>query len=486
MVGGGLAGAAAATVLAERGLRVTLLERERVLGGRLGAWADRLSTGEPFEMGRGFHAFFRQYRNLRALLRRVDPNLEALQPVGDYALLGPDGARESFAGLPRRPPFNAIALMWRSPTVGLRDLRTMDGRAAREMMRFDPVRTYERLDRNSATAYLDRLQMPPAARRMLFEVFSRSFFDPPEEMSAAELLMRFHLYFMGTSDGLLFDVVSEPFSDAIWRPFARLLDGLGVELRLGTEVESLERDGRWRLHSAQATLEADAVVLAVTVEGLKALVARSPGVGDERWRQAVDALEVAPPFAVWRLWLDRPTAAERPVFAGTSGLGPLDNVSLVHRHEGESRRWALRNGGAVVELHAYALRPGWREQALKADMLAALHRLYPETTDARALDERFLVRQDAPAFPPGSHSDRPQVGTPVPGLALAGDFVKLDVPTALMERAAASGLLAANHLLGQWGLAPEPVASVAPRGLLAWTASLRPSVMRRSTARPRG
>ena len=32
-------------------------------------------------MSRGFHAFFRQYYNLRALLRRVDPDLQSLVPV---------------------------------------------------------------------------------------------------------------------------------------------------------------------------------------------------------------------------------------------------------------------------------------------------------------------------------------------------------------------------------------------------------------------
>jgi len=478
VAGGGLAGVAAAVVLAERGARVTLFERGPVLGGRLGGWPDRLATGEEFRMERGFHAFFRQYHNLRALLRRVDPGLHNLQPVGDYALVGPDGAAESFTGLPHRPPFNALALMWRSPTVGLADLRTMDGGQAREMMRFHPRRTYERLDGQSATEYLDRLRMPAAARRMLFEVFARSFFDPEDEMSAAELIMRFHLYFMGSSEGLLFDVVTEPFPDAIWAPMARHLDALGVDIRLGVAVESLDRhagDGRWRVHIAgDDSVDADAVVLAVPVGALQQIVAASPGVGDASWRESVAALRPARPFAVWRLWLDRPVAADRPVFAGTAGLGLLDNVSLLHRYEGESRRWSLRTGGAVVELHAYALPPGMAaEAAVKADLRTALTRLYPETAGASVLEDRYLLRADAPAFPPGSHAGRPTVETPVPGLALAGDLVRLDFPSALMERAVASGMLAANAVLGRWGVAAEPVWSGRPRGLLAWVPSAR-------------
>ncbi len=481
VAGGGLAGVAAAVVLAERGARVTLFERDPVLGGRLGGWPDRLATGEEFRMERGFHAFFRQYHNLRALLRRVDPGLHTLQPVGDYALYGPDGEAESFTGLPHRPPFNAIALMWRSPSVGLGDLRSMDGPEAREMMRFDPVHTYERLDGQSAAEYLDRLRMPPAARRMLFEVFARSFFDPEDEMSAAELIMRFHLYFMGSAEGLLFDVVTEPFPDAIWAPMARHLEALGVDLRLDAEVESVAppgagANGRWRVDAgAGAPVEADAVVLALPVAGLQQVVDASPDVGDAAWRESVAALRPARPFAVWRLWLDRPVDACRPVFAGTAGLGLLDNVSLLHRYEGESRRWSLRTGGSVVELHAYALRPGPAsdEAGVKADLRAALGRLYPETATASVLEDRYLVRADAPAFPPGSHAGRPTVDTPVPGLALAGDLVRLDFPSALMERAVASGMLAANSVLRRWGVAPEPVWTGRRRGLLAWVRSTR-------------
>lgn len=80
VIGGGIAGLAAATALAERGVRVTLYERETVLGGRVSGWRTRLADGSEATMSRGFHAFFRQYYNLRGLLRRVDPELSVLTP----------------------------------------------------------------------------------------------------------------------------------------------------------------------------------------------------------------------------------------------------------------------------------------------------------------------------------------------------------------------------------------------------------------------
>lgn len=57
VVGGGIAGLAAATALAERGVDVTLYEREAYLGGRVGGWSTDLYDGTTATMSRGFHAF---------------------------------------------------------------------------------------------------------------------------------------------------------------------------------------------------------------------------------------------------------------------------------------------------------------------------------------------------------------------------------------------------------------------------------------------
>lgn len=466
--GGGLAGVAAATVLAERGARVTLLEKEPYLGGRVGAWSDRLGDGEPFQMERGFHAFFRQYYNLRALLRRVDPALEALRPLDDYPILGPDGAMQSFKELPTAPPWNVLAVATRSPALRLRDLLRVDARAALTMLAYDPRRTYARWDHVTARAYLDSLRFPERARRLLFDVFCHSFFNAEEELSAAELLMMFHFYFCGNPEGLVFEVARRPFAAAIWEPYRRWLAARGVDVRLSTAVRAIARvDGRLRVDAAGAAVDADAVVLALSVPALKDVVRRSPDLHAADFARRVGALATTRPFAVWRLWLDRRPAPDRAPFVGTAGVGLLESISLYHRLEDESARFAARTGGAVVELHGYALTPDMDEDAVRADLLAGLHALYPETRAARILHERFLVRADCPAFTPGSHALRPTVETPHPDLALAGDCIKLPFPSALMERAAASGILAANHLLRALDVTPEPIRTVPRRGLLA-------------------
>jgi len=479
VVGGGLGGIAAATVLAERGVRVTVVERNAYLGGRAGAWTDRLADGTSFEMERGFHGFFRQYYNLRALLRRVDPTLSCLTPLDDYPILGPDGARECFTDLPRVTPFNLVELVRRTPHLRLADLPKIPPARVAPMLSFDPEATYARWDGVSATDYLDSLRFPGRARRMLFDVFSHSFFNPEEEFSAAELLMMFHFYFVGNPEGLVFDVMNEPFSIALWRPIQRYLERLGVRFLFETEVTGVERDqrrGRYLVHGGSgAPLDADAVVLAPTVPALQQIVAASPDLGDDTWRRDVQGLEVTWPFAVWRLWLDRPPHRTRKPFVGTAGLGNLDNVSLYELFEGESRRWALATGGSVVELHAYAVPPEVGGEALKDELLGTLHQLYPELRGARILEDRWIMADDCPAFRPGSHARRPVPRTPSRGLVLAGDFVRIPVPTALMERATTSGFIAANTLLEDWDVRPEPVRSIPTQGLLARFRRRRPA-----------
>jgi carotenoid phi-ring synthase / carotenoid chi-ring synthase len=470
VVGGGLAGCAAATVLAERGAAVTVIEQNEYLGGRAGAWTEALPDGQHFEMERGFHAFFRQYYNLRNLLRRVDPGLHQLLPLLDYPLLGPGGASESFSGLAKLPPFNVIDLVRRTPRLRMTDLARVNVRAALEMLTYDPESTWREFDGKNAREYLDSLNFPRDARQMLFNVFAHSFFNPEEGMSAADMLMMFHFYFTGNPDGLVFDVLNEPFSLSLWQPLGRYLEGHGVAFCMSALVERIERHGAgWRvcLASGGDPLEADAVVLAPDVPGLQRIVSQSPDLDAPEWRRQVERLGVTLPFAVWRVFLDRPVRPDRYPFVGTTGLGCVDNISVYELFEGESRRWALRTGGSVVEVHAYAVDEAMTEAEIRDDFGRQLHEVYPETRGAQAVDERFLLRRDCPSFAPGTYEDRTTVATPMDGMALAGDFVKLPFPSALMERAVASGFLAASHLLARWAVRPEPIWSVPPRGLVA-------------------
>ncbi|CAA0127870.1 15-cis-phytoene desaturase [Mycolicibacterium vanbaalenii] len=465
VVGAGIAGLAAATALAERGVTVELFEKHDHLGGRVGGWQEHLPDGTPLAMNRGFHAFFRQYYTLRDLLRRVDPQLSMLRPLDDYPLVDAAGRRDTFRGLPRTPPLNAVAFAIRSPTFRVRDLIRLDARAAAPLAAVSVPETYSRLDDLDAESFLRDINFPVAARHLAFEVFSRSFFTRPAALSAAELATMFHIYFLGSSEGLVFDVADANFDVALWEPLAKYLQNLGVQVHTGTSVRSVTTAGpdMFVVTAESGTgVDADGVVLATDIASLQSIVSGSPGLGDDRWRTQIGRLGTAAPFIVTRLWLDRPVRDDRPAFLGTGGLEPLDNISVLNRYEREAAEWAQRTGGSVVELHAYSVADDTPQ--LRRDLLARLYALYPETSSARVVFEKTLCRNDCPRLAPGDHADRPTVQTPHPTLALAGDGIRIDLPVALMERAATTGTAAANTLLAHFGLKGHDMYTVPVRG----------------------
>ncbi|MGA4669918.1 FAD-dependent oxidoreductase [Propionibacteriaceae bacterium Y1923] len=468
VIGGGIAGIAAATVLAERGVRVTLLEAGERLGGRVSAWP----VADDRTMSRGFHAFFRQYYNLRSLLRRTDPGLARLVAVDDYPLQRPNGMRDSFSSIPRTPPWSILGFVAKSPTFTLGSLARVDVRAALELVRVGFPETYADYDGESAADFLDRLRFPADARDLALEVFARSFFADPTEFAAGELVAMFHTYFLGSAEGLVFDVPDDDYDTALWEPLGEYLRELGVDVRTSTRVEALAvGPDQVTLTIADEQLAADAAVLAVDPRAARLLADTTTSEELDEWRAAVAGTDNAPPFAVVRLWYDGPVNPDRPAFIGTSGYGALDNVSLLERFEAGAAAWSHAHGGSVVELHAYACEPDVlgdpaAAQALVEGLEQQLQRLYPETAGLGVRHREVLVRDDCALIGPTGWATRPSVTSPSPRLVLAGDWVRCDYPVALMERAATTGYLAANALLAQYGVSGQDIWTVPMTGLL--------------------
>ena len=310
------------------------------------------------------------------------------------------GRRDTFRGLPRTPPLNALAFALRSPTFRLRDLVRLDAKAAAPLATVSVPDTYHELDDLDAETFLRDINFPDAARHLAFEVFARSFFARPEKLSAAELATMFHIYFLGSSEGLIFDVANANFDVALWNPLQKYLESHGVRFHTGRDgrrpVGGVRPAGdvRSRTPSSPPTpwcwppmwpaCGASSRDHPVSVTTTGAPSRRSAH------RAAVrGAAAVAGP----------PGDADRAAFVGTGGRPPLDNVSVLERYEREAAQWAARTGGSVVELHAYSVTDPDADGARRAGGPHA--RALPGNRGATIVDERLLRREDCPRFAPG-------------------------------------------------------------------------------------
>jgi isorenieratene synthase len=479
VAGGGLAGMSAAIRLADRGLGVRLIERESHLGGKVGAFPVRLADGEEHVVEHGFHGFFLQYYNLYELLREAGVPVSDFPLVDDYVIAAADGRSEGLRGYPRTPPWNVLAMALRSPFLNLREARRMKSFATMRdaFVLYDPDEARESWDGVSFAELSRRMGLEGTGFDAIFRVFGHSFFSDAASVSAAEIVKNFHFFFFANPEGLLFRYCRTDFERALWTPLRRRLETLGGSVELGTEALAVERDGAGRFavrvrdaRGTERALPADRVVLALDVPGLKRVVAASTALtaAQPRLADAVDAIAPPQPYAVVRLWGDRDCRPDRASFTSLFGYEPLDSVTLYHRLQDASREWAVRTGGGVFELHAYTPRADDARdpERLEALLVARLRRAFPELAEMRVVAHDARVRWDFPGFPVGGGASQARTETAVPGLYLAGDFVRLDVPVALMEAAVASGIAAANAILEGLGLAPEPIWSVPPRGVL--------------------
>ncbi len=238
---------------------------------------------------------------------------------------------------------------------------------------------------------------------------------------------------------------------------------LSVELR-GSRlvVSSFGSSGNGEL------LECDYCVVASNVRGVRELV-KSSSIGHPEFESAVSSLGEADPYAVYRLWLDRPFDSGGFPFYTVSGYAYTDSITHYSDFQEPFKGWAKKNGGSVVELHAYAIAPEdlRGESELKRAMLEELHAVFPETRGATVLHELFMMQSNFTRWAPGDHARRPGVETPLPNLFLAGDWVKVDAPVFLMEAAAFTGRMAANAIFRRESLRQIPLPIVPMHGLFA-------------------
>lgn len=461
VVGGGIAGISSASLLAERGFEVHLFERESFLGGKVGSWTFE-SNGETLRTEHGFHAFFRQYYNLLAFLDKIGSS-KYLIPIDDYVLLYNNNEKQGFKGLETTPGLNVWALR-KHGVFGWPTLISPLSMPFLSLLKFSFDKTYKKYDNESFARYARRTLMPKKMQ-LVFNSFARAFFAEPEDMSMAELIKGFHFYFLSNDKGLVYDVLDSDFQTSFIDYCIRFMEQHGAQIHLNTPVTSLAKTADGYQVNGE---DFDYVIIASDVNGTRRIFENATGLDPfPRVLEQCRGLKNSGYYAVLRLWTDKfEQDRTLPFFIFTDRLQCLDSITLYHQMEKESEEWSKANGGGIFELHSYAVPKNMDKTTCEKQLLEELYHYMPELKGMTIKHRYFQYRNDFPAFHTGQYAHRPTVVTDAPGLYLAGDWVKMDNCTMLMEAAFTSGALAANAILEQEALQAYPLFHVHDKGLL--------------------
>jgi squalene-associated FAD-dependent desaturase len=421
IVGGGLAGIAAALELADAGATVSLYEGRARLGGatysvrRKDHWIDN-----------GQHVLLRCCTAYRSFLARLGvEHLVPIQPRLRIPVLREGKPPAFLRRAPLPAPLHLVPTLLRYSLLRPHE-RFNALRAAAALRKLDPAD--ERLDAQTFGAWLRAHGQSDAAIAELWNLITRPTLNlPASEGSLALATMVFRTGLLDAADACDIGVPAVTLQRLHGDAATNALERAGVRVALGTQVRSIEQG---RILLDDDAQDADAVIVAVPHESVARLV--PAGAVDP---DALAALG-SNPIVNLHVHFDRRVLDEP--FAAAEAASPLQ--WLFDRTEASE----VAHGQLVsVSLSGAQTEIGEPLATLRERYLTALQRLLPAARRAEVLDFT-ATREPRATFraAPGSARLRPGPRTNTPGLYLAGAWTNTGWP-ATMESAVRSGLAAA-------------------------------------------
>ena len=240
VIGGGLAGLAAAYELSQRDVQVTLLERSPQLGGKIASWPIQVGD-DHFMMEHGFHGFFPQYYNLFGLVEELNIR-QNFKSLNYYSVVYKSGYQpEVFRPSHSAFPWNVIDLAVNSPNrlkwgINLAKIKHLE--VFREITGFRAPQSFNRLDHLSVAEWVAE-DFPQGLYDLYFLPFAKSSLNAPDLMSAGELMQFFHFYFFGNPEGLAFNGTCQDMGRSLVDPIVTAIKAKGGQVVTGATVSGL-------------------------------------------------------------------------------------------------------------------------------------------------------------------------------------------------------------------------------------------------------
>ena len=452
IVGGGLAGLAAAVALVQSGepYRIKLIESRPRLGGRASSFPDP-STGELVDNCQ--HVSMACCTNLADFCRRVG-TADLFRRVPDIRFLSPEGKLSCLRAGPWPAPLHLTGSFLRANYLTpIERLRVAYGVARLKAWRPDGKHG----PGESVLAFLRRNgQTERTIRRYWATVLVSALNEQLDRMDLGHARKVFVDGFLRHRDGYQMEIPLVPLGDLYGRRLEAWLAEHEVEVRLTTGVRTIAvaADGRGAatgvLLRSGEFVAGDAVILAAPFDRVAGLLPdpvrrRIPSL------DRLDRFESSPITGV-HLWFDRPVCPHEHVVTVDRPIHWVFDHSAI-----QGRRTDDDGGGGgggqylqIVISASYDLQPLSKE-AVRDLVVAELAAIWPAACAARLVRWRVVTEHGATfAVRPGIDEHRPPQRTPVAGLFLAGDWTATGWP-ATMEGAVRSGYRAVEELLAVAG-----------------------------------
>ncbi len=427
VVGGGLAGTAAALCAADGGAEVVLFERRSVLGGLTSSIR---RNGLSFDNGQ--HLFMRCCTAYRGFVERIGAVDEVfLQPRLEVPVLAPGGRRSSIKRTALPAPLHLGGALGRYSHLSLRE----------RLRLLSPVLALSRLDPDDPA--LDEIAFGPwlsehgqseqAIDHLWNLIVSATINVPAAEASLAVATKVFRTGLLDSHDAGDIGWSVVPLAEIHGAMPARALEACGAEVVLGEPVRGVSRlpAGTFVIRAGERTEVVDAVVVATPLRQAAALGAFESA-GD------IERLGLSPIVNI-HLVLDRKiTDLDLAACVDSPLQFVFDRTVSSGARSGQCLALSLSTAGGYI---------GRGSSELVSTFFEALGEIFPPAREARLIDA-LVTRERAATFRAGvgSRALRPATATKVPGMFLAGAWCDTGWP-ATMEGAVRAGQQAAQEAL---------------------------------------
>lgn len=437
VIGAGFAGLSAALRIAAAGRKVLVLEATKHGGGRSRSFHDQV-TGR--EIDNGQHLVMGCYRETLAFLRTLGAEREVVQFQRNLAvhMVKPGGKRIDLECPALPAPLHLAAGLLRMRGLGI--VHRLAALRAGLLLQGEIQRPD---DNETCDAWLRRMGQTQAIRHAFWEPLIWAVLnDDPLVASAAMLVAVLERAFMATRDASSLGVPTRPLSQVYVDRSVAWLHERGHEVRFAAPVRKLELDAEGRvagvLLKSGERIATRSVITAIPPHALLELL--PDAARNHLVFRDVARLDSSPIVNLW-VTLDRPLL-DRPFV----GLVASPMHWLWDRDKIEGRR--VDGSGSLLSVTISGARSFVHDQpeALRELFIGELARFFPgHGANIRAFrvvkEKRATISHAA-----GTYHRRPATRSPLPGLLLAGDWVRTGLP-ATIESAVQSGHDAAQALL---------------------------------------